>query len=259
MYLVNKDKLIHVGLEAEDTALKLPDGVYTAIYNRMQQTTTFESATKGLSNYYDLKRDIQEVITEEIEHFFTQDQQRGILVHGGPGNGKTRMIIEIMNNFCQEKNAVAIIGPDIDYIQEIIRAVRSDDPERYIIIFWDEFDEVHNRDEYELLRFLDGAHSHPRVLTIGALNDLEQLEERLYKRPGRFCLVSELKNPDYNTRLKFILEEIMDVEQAHRITKATDGLSLDYVREITMRHTTRGQAIEEIFNRLALTLPDNWE
>jgi len=256
MYLINKRTFTHIGIEAEDTAATLPAGLYTAVYNRMQQTTTFEEAASGMSKYIELDRDIQGTIQEEIDYFFTQERQRGILIHGEPGNGKTRLLSEIINNYAKKHNAIALLGPKVENITSIIKAVRIDDPERYLIIFWDEFDEILNEDEWEMLRFLDGAESVVKCLTVAALNDIEEVPERIYKRPGRFGLVGVIGNPDHRTRLRLIEDTIKDSTVAEQIATLTEGLSLDYVREIVARHTVRGQSIERIFECLALSLPN---
>lgn len=259
MLLIVKKKFVHVGIEADDTIEKLPHGIYNAEFNPRQQTTTFEDVMGKMSPYFDLERDIQNNIVDEVEHFFAQDDQRGILVHGGPGNGKTRMILNIMDKVCKKYNAIGLLGPDLSWITEIIKAVRADDPDRPIIIFWDEFDEIHENNEYELLRFLDGGSSLPKVLSIAALNDLEDLEPRLYKRPGRFGLVCELENPSEDTRRTFISAMLKNSDEVDKIVMATEGLSLDYVREITLRFRDRGQDLERIFKNLALDYPTSDE
>lgn len=258
MYLKNKKDFVHVKLEAEDIADRVPAGVYDVTYNPRESTTHFNLKEPPLSNFIDLGTRTKDLIEEEVAYFFTQTKQRGILVHGGPGNGKTRMIVEILREHALLNDAVVMIGPDMNYMDQIIGAIRVDEPDRTIIIFFDEFDEVHENYEYDLLRFLDGSSSISRCLTVGALNDLNDLEPRVYKRPGRFGLVTELENPDFNARLKFALAQVTSVELAHRIARATQNLSLDYVREVAERVLTRGHSIESIFNRLALELPEDF-
>lgn len=258
MYLVNKnkDQFFHVGIEASGTALKLPAGIYDVDYDHIKSAVVFKDISITLGEYYDLQHDVQADIRDEIEYFFSQNNQRGILVHGAAGNGKTRMLSELIKRACAAHDAVALINPDIDYMSRYVEAVRADDPGRRIIVFWDEFDELLRCSEHEVLRLLDGAKSHAGVLTIAALNDLDDLEDRIYKRPGRFGLVAELEQPCADIRRRFAQNIISDPALLDEVVACSDGLSLDYVREIAHRVTVRGQSIPEVFKKLKLDAVD---
>lgn len=253
MYLINKSKtFVHVGIEADDTAMTLPAGLYDVTYNHMQSASVFTSLAGSFGPYYDLRHPVQDDIHDEIEYFFAQDGQRGLLVHGGPGNGKTRMLNELIARACTAHNAVALIGPDIDHITRFIEAVRADDPDRRVIVFWDEFDEIVDNDTHSVLRFLDGGKSQAGVLTVAALNDLDELDDRVYKRPGRFGLVAELQSPDATVRHRLLSNFFSDPDVIAGLVFETEGLSVDYVREIAHRITRRGQTLPEIRKKLAL-------
>lgn len=252
MYLINKGSFFHVGIESEDTTLKLPAGLYTVDYDHMKHATVFTQAEEITTPYFDLGHACQQDVEEELRFFFTQPKHRGVLVYGAPGNGKTRMLCELINQSCLQNDAIGLLNPDIDRIDTYVKAVRAEDPDRTIIVFWDEFDDLIEQEEFAVLRFLDGFDSKARVMTVAALNEISEVPKRIYRRPGRFGLVVELEQPTPFIRRKFISNMTNDPDVIAKLVTSTEGMSLDYVREVTERVVVRGHTIEKTFRQLSL-------
>ncbi len=142
---------------------------------------------------------------------------KGILLEGGPGNGKTlfarALASEAGVSFIPTKatdfeSMFMAIGPM--KVKMLFKKARKQAP---CIVFIDEFDGIGTRRNYSgsaietentrivtaLLNELDGFTPHDDVLVIAATNSREALDEALI-RPGRFDAHYYIPQPDKATR-----------------------------------------------------------
>ena len=128
------------------------------------------------------------------------DPPRGVLLHGPPGTGKTRLAQAVANE--SDAHFVLINGPEImgsgygeseKRLREVFEEAGKSAPS---IIFIDEIDsitpkrtQVHGEAEKrlvsQLLTLMDGLQSLSNVVVIAATNRPDAIDEAL-RRPGRF-------------------------------------------------------------------------
>ncbi len=144
---------------------------------------------------------------------------RGIVLHGGPGLGKTLLAKAVAGE--TEANFIAIKGPQLvsmwageseRAVREVFRKARQAAP---AIIFFDEIDalapergggassQVSERVVAQLLTELDGIEELKGVFVLAATNRLDRVDTALL-RPGRFDSLIELKAPDKAGRLAIL-------------------------------------------------------
>ncbi len=144
---------------------------------------------------------------------------RGIVLHGGPGLGKTLLAKAVAGE--TEANFIAIKGPQLvsmwageseRAVREVFRKARLAAP---AIIFFDEIDalapergggasnQVSERVVAQLLTELDGIEELKGVFVLAATNRLDRVDTALL-RPGRFDSLIELKVPDKQGRLAIL-------------------------------------------------------
>lgn len=150
---------------------------------------------------------------------FSMAPDRGFLLHGPPGTGKTMLLRAV----AQETNAhvLTINGPSIvsKYLGETESALRSifAEARKYqpSIIFIDEIDalvpkrdsddsgEAESRVVSTLLTLMDGMGVGGKVVVIGATNRPNSIDPAL-RRPGRFGQELEIGIPDVEGRLDIL-------------------------------------------------------
>ncbi len=144
---------------------------------------------------------------------------RGIVLHGGPGLGKTLLAKAVAGE--TEANFIAIKGPQLvsmwageseRAVREVFRKARQAAP---AIIFFDEIDalapergggassQVSERVVAQLLTELDGIEELKGVFVLAATNRLDRVDTALL-RQGRFDSLIELKAPDKTGRLAIL-------------------------------------------------------
>jgi transitional endoplasmic reticulum ATPase len=144
---------------------------------------------------------------------------RGIVLHGGPGLGKTLLARAVAGE--TEANFIAIKGPQLvsmwsgeseRAVREVFRKARLAAP---AIIFFDEIDalapergggtsnQVSERVVAQLLTELDGIEELKGVFVLAATNRLDRVDPALL-RPGRFDSLIELVAPGKQERLAIL-------------------------------------------------------
>ncbi|HKT86212.1 MAG TPA: CDC48 family AAA ATPase [Novosphingobium sp.] len=173
---------------------------------------------------------------------------KGVLLHGPPGTGKTRLAQAVANE--SEANFFSINGPEImgsgygesekalrDVFDEATKAAPA-------IIFIDEIDsiapkraQVHGEAEKrlvaQLLTLMDGLNSRAHVVVIAATNRPDAIDEAL-RRPGRFDREIVIGVPDESGRREILaihtrgmpLGEGVDLKELARTTHGFVGADL---------------------------------
>ncbi|MCB2088536.1 MAG: CDC48 family AAA ATPase [Sphingomonadaceae bacterium] len=176
------------------------------------------------------------------------DPPKGVLLHGPPGTGKTRLAQAVANE--SDAEFFIINGPEImgsgygeseKKLREVFEAATKAAP---AIVFIDEIDsiapkrdkvpgEAEKRLVAQLLTLMDGLEARANLVVIAATNRPDAIDEAL-RRPGRFDREIVIGVPDEKGRREILaihtrgmpLGEKVDLEELARVTHGFVGADL---------------------------------
>ncbi|WP_230279882.1 CDC48 family AAA ATPase [Croceicoccus sp. Ery15] len=216
------------------------------------------------------------------------DPPKGVLLHGPPGTGKTRLAQAVANE--SDANFFLINGPEImgsaygeseKRLREVFEEAEKASP---AIVFIDEIDsiapkrqnvqgEAEKRLVAQLLTLMDGLHARSNLVVIAATNRPDAIDEAL-RRPGRFDREIIVGVPDENGRKEILaihtrgmpLDEDVDLKELARTTHGFVGADLaalcreaaiEAVRRIMPRLDLDARTIPpEVLDDLSVTRKD---
>ena len=216
------------------------------------------------------------------------DPPKGVLLHGPPGTGKTRLAQAVANE--SDANFIIINGPEImgsgygeseKRLREVFEEASKNAP---AIVFIDEIDsiapkrdrvpgEAEKRLVAQLLTLMDGLEARANVVVIAATNRPDAIDEAL-RRPGRFDREIVIGVPDQSGRREILaihtrgmpLGEKVDLDELSRTTHGFVGAdiaalareaAIDTVRRIMPRLDLDERTIPpEVLEDLCVTRED---
>ncbi|SFR85528.1 CDC48 family AAA ATPase [Sphingomonas jatrophae] len=249
--------IVHID---ENTEVELRSE-YTEPQGERRADVTYDDIG-GLGNTIDQIREMVELPLRYPQLFerLGVDPPKGVLLHGPPGTGKTRLAKAVANE--SHASFFHIAGPEImgsaygeseKHLREVFEEATKSAPS---IVFIDEIDsiapkrgqvtgEAEKRLVAQLLTLMDGLESRANLVVIAATNRPEAIDEAL-RRPGRFDREIVIGVPDERGRREILgihtrgmpLGDRVDLDELARQTYGFVGAD--------MAALTREAAIEAV-------------
>ena len=228
----------------------------------------------------DTIRQLREMVELPLRYpeLFTRlgvDPPKGVLLHGPPGTGKTRLAQAVANE--SEASFFTINGPEImgsaygeseRRLREVFEEAAKASPS---IVFIDEIDsiapkrtqvqgEAEKRLVAQLLTLMDGLQARSNIVVIAATNRPDAIDEAL-RRPGRFDREIIIGVPDQSGRREILgihtrgmpLAEEVSLDELARTTHGFVGADLAALAREAAIETTR--RIMPLLDLEAQTIP----
>lgn len=170
----------------------------------------------------------------------------GLLLYGSPGNGKSTLISQIMND-PKYSGYVKIVFPASLPASRFLKAI-ADIPKPKLFIFEEltsSLDSKENGDSTsQLLNFLDGADSVSNSITLATTNYPERLPGNIVDRPSRFDKIYEFKDPTTDEQKQLLFKYLGRIATDDEVKSVSD-FSIAYIKEACLSHRIRGISLEQ--------------
>lgn len=179
--------------------------------------------------------------------------KRGLLLWGPPGSGKTSALNLMAAHMIRELRGIVVMAGEPNLTVAGLRLVRSIEPDRPIILIYEDFDSLVERfGEAGYLAMLDGEAQISGVVNVATTNYPERLDKRFVDRPGRFDRITECPMPSDEARRAYLAAKAPEIDEVRREkwVRATDGLSLGHLRELIVAHIGLGEDEAAVIGRL---------
>lgn len=199
-------------------------------------------------------------VVEEIAKFWDRKaqyaklgllQSRGLILYGCPGSGKS-IALQQVGEAMTKNGDLMLFADSPSQIAGALTSIRQIEPNRKIVVAFEEADELASYDERTLLRLMDGDMKVDQVLYLATTNHIDRISPRL-QRPGRFDKRVHVGPPKFEHRHHFLTVKLKGVAEAAQITdmaKKTEGLSYGHLRELVAAGFALGDNVDEVIMRL---------
>lgn len=181
-------------------------------------------------------------IIQEIDKFWNSGprykqlglmQNRGLLLAGKAGVGKS-ICLQQVSEMMASRGDVVFFADSPGSIRAGLEAFREIEPERPVVMCFEEVEELFRHNERDMLRILDGDAKINKVLWLGTTNYAERLSPRC-KRPGRFDSIVQVPYPSTSQRLEYLKQKLNGVDtdiNIARLAEKTSGFGFGHLREV---------------------------
>ncbi len=172
-----------------------------------------------------------------------------VLLWGEPGTSKTVTITTLIE-YATEQNCVIINGHDVRTLKGVINDIREIEPERVIVVIWEEFDKLLDYSEEALLQLLDGSDQLPNVLYLMTTNYIDRLPARIIERCRRISFQVRFDFPSAEERMVFFQKKIpsqyiMSKKTLETWVNESEGFSLDQCSQLILSVFGFRQTLED--------------
>ena len=248
-------------LPIADSCDKLESGYY-GVHQDARGNVGFLKQSLKSDELFLFSNNIMTDIISEIEKFWSKEEvyrqnkilhRRGILLHGGPGNGKSCVLFQAMK-YIMKQDGIALNGNcKPSHLIEALKDLRKIETTRKIICILEDIDKiVREYGEDKLLALLDGEDKTNSILFLATTNEPESLSKALTARPKRFDRLYFIDYPNDDIRRQYIKQKMKDIsdDQLERYVAKTRGYSFASLAELLVSIICLDYTLEDALETL---------
>lgn len=176
--------------------------------------------------------------------------KRGVLLWGPAGSGKTSAL-GMLSQTLIGNGGIVLLCSNPEFTSMALRAFRRIEPQRKIIVLFEDIEETIGRHgEKELLSLLDGEDQIGNVVHIATTNHPEELGPRIVNRPSRFDEVIKIGMPNEKSRRIYLEHAMKGKSFPDSWVTDTKELSIAHLRELVVATQCLGRPYQETIERL---------
>lgn len=243
---------------------KLPPGAYKLEYNQQTGDLYFKKFEVNYDSLIDLPSPEFEEVMNEVNIFLNPDTRgafdeygylykRSFLLWGLHGTGKT-CIVNRVGEKVISNNGIIIFNPHPKLLEMAFKILDDIQPNITTMVIFEEFEQVLDRFEDDMLSLLDGEVQKDNVMYLATTNHFDKIPARI-KRPGRFATILEVKYPNSEARAAYLQQKLKakDAPEIPTWVKKTEGLSIDELKETVLAVKCLSKPLDEIVERIKVT------
>lgn len=249
-------------LHAEGAKPELPAGMYRV--HCLDAGIFFQEIEDAGDDLLDWPGSVVSEVMADIQQFWTREpafhemgltHKRGMLLYGPPGSGKTSVLRAVARAFVAG-GGIVIFDQDPGDVANGLQLLRKKEPNRPILVLFEDFEELLGRAHHLLLSMLDGELQIGRVVYLATTNYPDKLPPRIVNRPSRFDVLKHVGMPDADGRKAFLLNrcpqlfEAPDGWDVDGWVADTDEFSMAHLKEMIISVRALGIEYGEVLKRL---------
>lgn len=246
----------------EQLQSRIPPGSYRINFDPRQEKIYYVPTKLEYDQLVDLPSVEYDSVIKEMNQFLKPETKkayedhgfiykRSIFLHGGPGTGKSC----IVNRVCEKVNSmggVVIFNDSANITMLALEELKNLSPNVLTLVIFEEFDEVIEHDEENMLRLLDGQVQKNNAIYLATTNFLNKIPKRML-RPGRFSRVIEVFPPSIEARLKYIETVSRNKLIVNELAEKTAGFTIDELKESVLSINCLGYKLNDAVERIKQT------
>lgn len=254
-YLINGDNFFpNTQAQRSDT---LPAGAYQCKIT-MEGAPYFEPIKIMTDTIVDIPDSFTLDVVREIEQFWGEGvskkfqeyglvHKRGVLLAGKPGTGKTITLAKAAKVVIEKFDGIVLFNPKPDFIGDFLRILKDIEPNKKVLVMWEEFDSILRHNESELLSLLDGEVQVGNIIYLATTNYLSKIPARIKNRPSRFARVIEVTEPSIEARRAFLSAKLIgdDRQYLEAMVQASNGFVIDQLKDLIISVCCFGYPISD--------------
>lgn len=248
--------------QATKVITTLPSGMFT-VFQDSRGSVHAGRIFPETDELYHLPNPVIKEVIEKINSFwgkaeefkkFAIKHKRGILLHGGPGVGKTSTI-NLLSSALIQNNGLVFSASNINELlvfgEFANKHLRIVEPERPVILILEDIDKMMDGGNAEsmLLNFMDGEGSVNHIVVVATSNRFKDLND-LILRPSRFDEHIELLAPTLEVRTAYLVKKGLSPDEAAAWAEQTNDFSLAELKELFVSVQLLGFSLEVAKERI---------
>jgi GTPase SAR1 family protein len=260
---------VHIPVPKQLLTDAIPAGLYSLFMDREGEfyLCKKEVNTDGLFNLNDpnierIRREVSDFRKSKKKYKeYEVIYKRGMLLYGPPGNGKSALVNQFVEQAVNEGDVVVSLNGVPAMWSAFLNIVRHNEPERFILGVCEDIDKY--RDDPDLTHFLEGDSTVENTMFLCTTNYPELMPERLIRRPGRLDTLLRVGNPPPEVRYRYLVTKVHRFskrlnsrleEELNDWVEQTEGFSLAEIKESIIAKEVLGYSIQELKDRRNMSL-----